>query len=73
MIFHPECIVANMRSIKNYIFFILQYLKMIFKASRAWRLHTPRCSSKLERTQRRAREQPRAWSRWGGCAAARWG
>lgn len=45
----------------------------VFKETRSWRPRSRRCSNTPWRIRRRARAQPRAWSRWGGCAAARWG
>lgn len=48
-------------------------LEFVFKENRAWHPRSPTSSNTPPQTRRRAQEQPRAWSRWGGCATARWG
>ena len=52
---------------------IEMHLNLAFKGNQEIRSHSPTCNSTRWQKRRRARMQPRAWTRWGECAAAHWG
>jgi hypothetical protein len=52
---------------------IEMHLNLVFKVTQEIHSRIPMCDNKRWQKRRRAQMQPRAWTRWGGCAAEHWG